>query len=75
MAGAREVLTKVALIDLEPDVVELASSVEPLSLSSLDAIHLSSALVFSGELKTFVTYDTRLAAAAGAAGLEVVSPS
>jgi predicted nucleic acid-binding protein len=75
MAGAREILTKVTLIDLEPDVVELASSVEPLSLSSLDAIHLSSALVFGGELQPFVTYDTRLAAAARAAGLEVVSPS
>jgi uncharacterized protein len=74
-ARAREILSKVTLLELDPDVVDLASSLEPLSLGSLDAIHLSSALVFGGELQPFVTYDTRLAAAAGAAGLEVVSPS
>jgi predicted nucleic acid-binding protein len=60
------------LIDLSRDVRDLAAKVAP-ELRSLDAAHLATALSLEVELD-FVTYDDRLAAAAGAAGLRVVQP-
>ena len=41
------------------------------SLRALDAIHVASALRLAPELEAFVTYDSRQAAAAEAAGLRV----
>lgn len=43
-------------------------------LRSLDAIHLASALSMGSELDALITYDVRLADAARAAGLTVVTP-
>ncbi len=72
---AREVLERLTLLTLEREIVAVAGGLEPLSLSSMDAIHLSSALVFGAELDIFVAYDARLVEAARAHGLEVASPS
>lgn len=73
--AAGRVLSGLSRIELTPEVVERAARVEPVSLSSLDAVHLASALVLADELDGFVTYDRRLAAAAEAAGLRSLSPS
>ncbi len=43
-------------------------------LRSLDAIHLASALAIGTDLSAFVAYDLRLASAATAAGLELLTP-
>ena len=43
-------------------------------LSTLDALHLASALLLGDALTAFVAYDHRLADAAQAAGLAVVAP-
>jgi uncharacterized protein len=43
-------------------------------LRSLDAIHLATALQLGRELEALVTYDSRLATAAGRQRLPVVTP-
>lgn len=73
-ARVDEVLAAIALVELDPAIVYSAARVDPLALRSPDAIHLASALALGGDLDAFVTYDARLADAARAAGLTVVSP-
>jgi uncharacterized protein len=51
-----------------------AARSRPLTLRSLDAIHLASAIDLGEDLTDFVTYDRRLADAARSLGLRVVSP-
>lgn len=68
------VLTRVAIVGLTSDIARRAAPLLPASLRSLDAIHLASALELGSELEAVVTYDERMAEAAHAAGLEVVSP-
>jgi uncharacterized protein len=59
-------------------VCGLAATYTDRMLRSLDAIHLATAQVLAAELAapaiTFVTYDKRLLAAAGAAGLATSCP-
>lgn len=61
-------------VTLSPDVLDTAAALPPLSLRSLDAIHLASALSVRRDLEAFVAYDNRLLAAAGQAGLPTASP-
>jgi predicted nucleic acid-binding protein len=68
------ILDLVALVDLDPAVRMLAQTVSPPAVGSLDAIHLATALHAGAQLTSFVTYDTRLANAAAAAGLGVDMP-
>ncbi len=74
VADARLLLQKTVLLLATDDVLDLAAMIDPPLLRSLDAIHLASARLLGEALTAFVTYDTRLAAAATAAGFEVVSP-
>jgi len=67
------VLSGVALIPLDERIAQVAASLDPLLLRTLDAIHLASALSLGG-VEALVTYDARLAAAAAGAGLAVASP-
>jgi len=74
LPAARALLAGVDLIPLTSDLVdEAAEAGEPL-LRSLDAIHLVSALSIRAELSAFVAYDSRLAEAGAAAGLDPVRP-
>jgi len=59
---------------LDDSVVAQASTLEP-ALGVVDAIHLASALDLRAELEGFVTYHARLADAARAHRLPVVSPA
>jgi predicted nucleic acid-binding protein len=43
-------------------------------LRSLDALHLAAAQLFGDELTAVVTYDRRMAAAAGLVALTVAAP-
>jgi predicted nucleic acid-binding protein len=66
----------VALIELSAEVAGAAADLAlPATLRTLDAIHVASAQSVAAELAAFVTYDTRQAEAAGAAGLRVESPT
>ncbi|MGC2007426.1 type II toxin-antitoxin system VapC family toxin [Trebonia sp.] len=69
------VLDQIELIDLDPPIRILAQAIRPVTVRSLDAIHLGTALHARGTLTSFVTYDKRLLDAAAAAGLPVDSPA
>jgi predicted nucleic acid-binding protein len=76
--AARQAAEALVAFDIKPlgiDVVQRAATTPPLSLRSLDAIHLATSLTLGEEGRRFVTYDRRLAEAATAAGLEVVAPA
>lgn len=69
------VLDQVDLIDLGSPVRILAQVVRPVTVRSLDAIHLGTALHVRQALTSFVTYDKRLLEAALAAGLPADAPA
>lgn len=67
-------LARVTTIRLDEAVQKLAAMIGPPHLRSLDAIHLASALSIGDYPEAFITYDERLAEAARAAGLNVLTP-
>jgi uncharacterized protein len=69
------VLDQIDMIDISPRVRILAQTVRPVTVRSLDAIHLGTALDIRSRLTSFVTYDKRLLDAAAAAGLPTNSPA
>lgn len=69
------ILKSIEVLEVSATIVHRASSVDPPSLRTLDAIHLASALELGLDLDAFVTYDDRLADAARAVGLPVVRPA
>ena len=69
-----QVLDLIDLVDLSPAIRARARAVDPVTVRSLDAIHLATALHIHGQLIAFVAYDGRLAAAARTAGLPVQVP-
>lgn len=75
LAQAQSLLGVMEFVELDEAIADRAGSLEPTGLRSLDAIHLASAMALGEELDAFVTYDTRQADAARAAGLSVVSPA
>ncbi len=72
---ARQVLDGVTLCEVTSAVFEAAGRLDPVTLRSLDAIHLASALDLGDDIEGFVTYDARLAESATAFGLSVVAPA
>ena len=75
MQRARAVLDGVILMTLPTATFERAADLDPLTLRSLDALHLGSALGLGDELDGIITYDDRLAVAAQARGIRVVAPA
>lgn len=71
---AEEVLDRLGLIKVDAQVLEVAARLDPAGLRSLDAIHLSTALSLGEQLGGIAVYDARLAEAARANGVEVLSP-
>jgi predicted nucleic acid-binding protein len=74
MPRARAVLDSLTLLILSTEIFERAAGLEPELLRSLDALHLAAALELGDELEGLVTYDERLAAAAGLHGVQVLTP-
>jgi predicted nucleic acid-binding protein len=68
------VIARVALLELDEGVRQLAAELEPAELRTLDALHLASALSLEDDLGAFACYDARLAAAAAREGIGVLSP-
>jgi uncharacterized protein len=64
----------VAKIALTTDVLDLAATLPPAQMRSIDAIHLASAMSVRRDLTAFVAYDRRVLAAAKDAGLPIASP-
>jgi predicted nucleic acid-binding protein len=69
-----DVLSSLTLLRIDQALLRLAGTIGPTRLRSLDAIHLASALSIGDYPEAFVTYDGRLAEAARAAGLNVLTP-
>ena len=69
------VLDQIDMIDMSPRIRVLAQTIRPVTVRSLDAIHLGTALNIQRDLTSFVTYDKRLLDAAVAAGLPADSPA
>jgi uncharacterized protein len=72
---AQELLKRTLLLALSTSVVEAAGLLEPVSLRSLDALHLASALSLGPDLDGLVTYDNRLAQAAEELGIRTLAPA
>ena len=68
------VLDSVTLVQATPAVFEDAGRLDPPGLRSLDALHLAAALDLGDDLEGLITYDDRLAAAAIANGVAVLTP-
>lgn len=71
---ASVILVELDHVTMTFDLLDAAGAL-PFQLRSLDAIHLTSAMRFRGDLGAFVTYDGQLATAAHDAGLPVVAPA
>jgi predicted nucleic acid-binding protein len=71
---AREILARVALVDIDRRALTFAAAIDPPTVRTLDAIHLATALVLREDLRALVTYDRRLAASAERADLQVQRP-
>ncbi|MFL5796644.1 MAG: type II toxin-antitoxin system VapC family toxin [Actinomycetota bacterium] len=72
---ARTVLSRIALVDLDEDVVQRAAALERPELRTLDAIHLATALSLGGDLGALCAYDVRLGSAAEAKTIEALAPA
>lgn len=63
-----------SFVAIDDSILNLAAGLAPATLRSLDAIHLASALVLGKSLEAFIAYDNRLANAARAVPLQLISP-
>jgi len=74
--AARELLSRVALVELAPPVLARALEPFPRPVRTLDALHLATALFLQERQQevTLVTYDERMAEAARALGLRLAAP-
>ena len=74
VAHARAELGTVHQLAMDVEVLERAATLSPdIALRTLDAIHVASAQLV-GDLRALVTYDHRMAHAAGAIGLPTAAP-
>jgi len=68
-------LETLVVVNFDAHIAARAAALAPVSVRTLDAIHLATALELGDELTAFVCYDDRLSAAAAALGLPVVTPT
>lgn len=72
---ADEVLGRMVLVNVDRRLLRDAAALAPLSLRSLDAIHLATALSVGDDLAGIVSYDYRLSSVAAAADVLVWAPA
>ena len=72
---ADAVLGAVELIAPDAALLADAARLDPLTLRSLDSVHLATAVALAADIEGMVVYDRRLAGAARQAGLTVWAPS
>jgi hypothetical protein len=73
-ADAQDTLASFFIIGLDATIRLRAATLAPVTLQSLDAIHVATALEAGGAGLRVVTYDDGLGRAARGVGLTVVSP-
>lgn len=75
-AHARRVLSRLYQVDITRELLDQAATLAPSSLlRSLDAIHLVTARTVGNDLRSVVTYDARMSAAANELGMTVTAPA
>ncbi len=72
---ARDVLDRIELVRVNRQVLADAALLAPVTLRSLDAIHLATAALFADTLGGLITYDSRMMEAAGSYGWSVSAPT
>jgi predicted nucleic acid-binding protein len=72
---ARLQLSRLDQIALTADLLDRAATLHPDTLRTLDAVHLSAAMLVGSDLRAIVTYDHRMADASRALGLNVEAPA
>jgi predicted nucleic acid-binding protein len=74
---AEQILENVVLIPIDEAVVASAERISPITVATLDAIHLATAMRLAemDKLDALMTYDKRLAQGAEEHGLAVLAPS
>ncbi len=72
---AHALIAGLVRIEVDREVLTAAATLSPSEMRSLDAIHLATALALSDEVEALITYDSRMAAAALAAGMRVEAPA
>jgi uncharacterized protein len=74
LAQAHAVVAQVSVVEITETIRATAARLEPVTLRSLDALHLATALEIGDDLRGVVTYDARMAGAAELLGLAVLAP-
>jgi predicted nucleic acid-binding protein len=74
LTRARRLLQRLNLVQIDEELLDAAAALDPRVLRNLDAIHLAAAQLFGDELTAVVTYDRRMAGAAGLVDLTVAAP-
>jgi predicted nucleic acid-binding protein len=72
---ARRIVRGMHLIPLSDELLDAAGALDISGLRTLDAIHVVAACELREDLSCLVTYDHRMAAAAGSLGLAVAAPA
>lgn len=67
-------IAQTIMLPLTSQIRQRAARLEPLTLRSLDAIHLATAIEIQPDLHSLLAYDQRLLGAASTAGIPVTSP-
>jgi predicted nucleic acid-binding protein len=75
LVAGRRALARIDLVRVNDQVLNLAGSLLPEELRSLDAIHLATARRLGTDLGELVTYDERMGAAARIMGYKVAAPT
>ncbi len=71
---ASDVLERINLIPITPEIIELATAAHTPPLRAMDAIHLATALTMRADLGAVFVYDNDLHAAAQAHHLNPLAP-
>lgn len=74
-ADPTAIFARLSWVELDDGIADAAGMAGGSMLRTLDAIHVTSALRVTAGIEAFVTYDSRQAAAAEAAGLTVLAPT
>lgn len=72
---ARRLLERISLLRLDDVLLDHAAALDEATLRSLDAVHLAAARTLGDGLAEVITYDRRMADAAGRVGLPVLAPA
>ena len=75
LARGEEVLRRFEIVRVSDRVLRAAGALLLRELRSLDSIHLATAELLGTDLSRVCTYDERMASAASALGMNVVSPT